>query len=111
MHKPHRIFSFSMLTIALLFATATPAFAIRGAVKVECRGDCSNVTLGNACDAILVGSFPVAVACDDTGKTGGSFFGCGGGGASCSSESYERSMPLSFFCTDGSGTDAIVTCL
>jgi hypothetical protein len=98
-----------MFAPALLATAATPAFAARGAVKVECQGNCGNVTLGEICDRYSVNSLPVQVSCDDAAKSGGQAF-CGPGTATCFSNSYGRTKLLSSFCIDGSGTDALVTC-
>ncbi|WP_437956900.1 hypothetical protein WME76_36845 [Sorangium sp. So ce119] len=82
-----------------------------GAVKVECWGDCTLVNLGQICDRFVVGSIPVAVACDDTASPGSGTAAICGGGATCTSYgTAARGDALSAYCADGGGNDAVITC-
>jgi hypothetical protein len=100
------------LITALTIALPSAAFA-EGAVKVECWGSCSVVTLGQICDTYASGSQPVAISCDDTDVGAGWNWSCGGlgGWATCRPfGSIVRSDRLSDYCSDGGGFDAVVTC-
>lgn len=84
------------------------------ALKVECMDDCSHVTLGQVCDAAWAGSVPIQVSCDNTAGTGATHTPCyqSSGGSSCTvTTALSRGQSLSRYCADGSGIDAIVTCL
>lgn len=94
----------------VMLGTST-AFA-EGFVKVECNGNCSNITLGQVCDKYRASSVPVAISCDDTATPGnGSSSACGTGLGRCTPWGTAfRSDPVSAYCADGTGNDVVVTC-
>jgi hypothetical protein len=105
------ITKFGLGLITLVTAALLPAAAFaEGAVKVECWGRCDLVNLGQICDTYLSGSQPVALACDDTAIGSGVNKTCGGGMTCRPWGSLLRSDPLSAYCDDGPGYDAVVTC-
>jgi hypothetical protein len=79
-------------------------------VKVECWGRCDLVNLGQICDTYVVGSEPVAIACDDTAVGSGFDVGCGSGMTCRPFGTIIRSDLLSAYCADGGGHDAVVSC-
>lgn len=84
------------------------------AAKVECSGDCSRLTLGDACDQVKTGSKPIQVACDTTAVSGALHDPCwdSTGGSECGvNNQIDRGEKLSKYCADGSGRDAIVVCI
>ena len=95
-----------------LLLAAVPALAESyGAVKVECWGNCAVVNLGQICDKFRAASIPVAVACDDTAWPGsGSTTACGNTATCIPFGNLVRSDLLSAYCTDGGGSDAVITC-
>jgi hypothetical protein len=96
------------LVVGLITFSAGPAFADY-AVRVECQGNCSAVTVGQVCDHQRTpGRTPVAVSCDDT--AGGSGVTCGTRNAKCVRVPASRNTLLSAVCGDASSADAIVTC-
>jgi hypothetical protein len=111
--KVQHLFSLSMFTLALLGAAATPAFASRGGVRVDCNGSCGLINLGDVCNAYGPTAVPVFVSCQhaNTPDTHGV---CGWppgiSGPTCHGGSnLARTLSLKM-CIDGSGFDALVTC-
>lgn len=103
----------SILTAGLIGSVllASMSAMALGLVKIECMNNCASVNLGQACDTYSTGSLPVALSCDDTAVGSGSTIACGTGSATCRPwGSVLRSDPVSAYCQDGSGYDAIVTC-
>jgi hypothetical protein len=86
-----------------------PRYVI-GAVKVECNGDCNQVTVGEACNTLGSDWRPVGLACDETATPGtGTSVPCGSG--TCTSwGTLWSSDPLGAYCADGGGYDAAVEC-
>jgi hypothetical protein len=100
-----------LLLISATTAVPMAAQAYVGAVKVECWGDCSKVSLGNICDSYTVNSVPIAISCDDTADPGKYLADVACGGASCRPYgTLLRGDLLSAYCADGGGHDAIVNC-
>lgn len=95
---------------SLLALAAGSAFALDGGVKVECNGACGSVNLGQVCDSVAWQSTPYAIACDDTSavQMSGSW-GCGGGTCNTYGD-MRRGDPVSAYCDDGWGFDAVVMC-
>lgn len=83
-----------------------------GAVKVECfNNNCDQVTVQQICDTYSAGSQPVAIACDETAWPGmGSPVPCGNGLTCRPWGSIWPTDPLSAYCENTGGNDAIVTC-
>ncbi|MGK3984785.1 hypothetical protein WME99_17195 [Sorangium sp. So ce136] len=113
----HRFAVLSRRVVGLMISSSVglaslPALAeTYGAVKVECWGNCSLVNLGEVCDKYVVGSIPVAIACDDTASPGAGTASTCGGGATCTSYGQVvRADPLSAYCADGGANDAVITC-
>lgn len=97
--------------IALVTTAAAPAAALaEGAVRVECFGRCDLVNLGAICSTYAFGATPVALECVHPSAGGnGSNITCGS--ATCREwGSLLLTDPLSAYCDDVVGYDAIVTC-
>lgn len=103
----------SMMIGSFVALVASPVLAESyGAVKVECWGNCSSITVGQVCDNFAPNSLPIAVACDDTATPGsGSRVPCGSSRGSCTPwGSVVRSDPVSGYCADGTNNDAVISC-
>lgn len=78
------------------------------AIKVECEGECNDLTLGDICygaDRVI------SISCDGTSSFSmGNPWLCGGDN-SCGHVELSRTQLLSHFCDDGSGWDALVVCM
>jgi len=74
--------------------------------KVECSGDCRNMTLGAACGRYNM--VPSGVTCDSISSVGNTWTSCGSG--SCTSFSLNNYDTLDTYCNDGDGWDAIIEC-
>jgi hypothetical protein len=100
----------SLCALGTLWAASGNAHAA-GSVKLECHGNCYNVTVGAVCDTYLPNSQPVAIACDDTATPGTSFGSVPCGYGTCRPYGgLVRSDRVGDYCSDGSGNDVIVTC-
>jgi hypothetical protein len=104
----HGLLSLGLTLAGLLAIGASPAFA-EGIVKVDCKGNCSAVTLQQICNTFKVNSVVQAVACDETADPGaGSASNCGG---TCTANgTLSGGQLLSAYCQDGLSFDAVVTC-
>jgi hypothetical protein len=80
-------------------------------VNVECNGGCGDSTLGQICDLSGTGPLrPIAVSCSEVASRAG--FGClGDNDNECSARVLSSDAPLSDFCADQGGWDAIVLCI
>jgi len=109
MFATRKIVSMTAMVGSLLALSAGSAFA-EAAIKLECWGNCNNVTLGQVCNTWISGRLPVAISCDDTASPGsGTATACGG--STCYPwGSMLTSDPVGAYCTDGGGNDVIVTC-
>jgi len=111
MFSTRKLASMTAMVGSFLALAAAPAFA-EGAIKVECYGNCSAVSLQEVCDSWSPGTAPVAVACDDTATPGSVYpatVWCGG--AQCSPYgTMVGSDSLGAYCADNLGNDAVVTC-
>lgn len=79
------------------------------AIRIQCNGDCSDLTLGQACDSYVSSGEPIAVSCQDM-ATGLGIVLCGSNN-DCSLVTMDRSRQLSLFCDNVTGWDAIVYCI
>jgi hypothetical protein len=111
-----------LTSVSLLVLSSAPltALATVYAVKVECNGDCLQVSTTNACKAVAVDQglsytlWPVSVSCDNTSShtaDGAAPSNCGGGACAPVASGYSLlGLPISDICNDGGGDDAIVMC-
>ena len=95
------------LTIATVTLAGAPAFAA-SAVRVECNGSCSTISLGQICDRF--GTLPIAIACDERITFSSTITQPCGAGLCRGHVDFNRNQLLGDFCRDGSGWDAVVTC-
>ena len=112
MSTTRKLLSFSMIVGSFLTLAAAPAFA-EFAVKVECNGDCTYVTLGQVCASTGASNLvPVSISCDATNwLTWQGVRSCGYFNATCIPYGdYYPSDSVADYCLDGSGNDAVVTC-
>jgi hypothetical protein len=103
------------LTTALWAAAAClplAAQANEGTVKVDCKNNCDNVTLGQICDTFALGSEPVAISCENTANPGsGTPRSCGIGGTTCQPFRLTRNDRLGAYCYgNGPGNNSLVIC-
>lgn len=101
-----KLFSTTLLGSVLLASTS--AFANVG-VKVECYGNCNNVYLFDVCSGIGQ-QYVLAVACDDTVDPAPGEYTINCGSGRCAKEGDYYGKYLGYYCKDGNGYDAVVTC-
>lgn len=107
-----------MMTISCALAVAAAslpiaAHASEGAVKVDCKNNCDNVTLGQICDTFSLGSEPIGLSCENTANPGrGTLRSCGAGGTTCRVfGSLIRGDLLGSYCYgNGPGNNSLVIC-
>lgn len=109
--------AYALAVIGLFIPVGAHAFV--GAVKVACgANNCDNVTLGQICDTMSAGSFPIGLSCENTATPGrgtpGSPFACGAAGGTCTPFGVlARHDQLGSYCFGsqiGGNNDAVVMC-
>jgi hypothetical protein len=111
MNTLHKIMGLCVVTISLLAIEASAAFAAPGVIRIECAGNCNNVSLAQACNTFSTGSKPRAIACDDTTTGSGTNFACGTSGQTCRQFGLlSTSDKVGDYCADGASWDAMVMC-
>jgi hypothetical protein len=106
--------TYALAVIAFFIPMGAHAFV--GAVKVACpNNNCDAVSLGQICDTMRAGSFPVGLSCENTATPGrGTPRACGAAGGTCTPfGALVRTDLLGSYCFGsniGGNNDAVVTC-
>lgn len=106
--------TYALAVIAFFLPMGAHAFV--GAVKVACpSNNCDAVNLGQICDTMAAGSFPVGLSCENTATPGrGTRVACGATGGICTPfGALIRGDLLGSYCFGsniGGTNDAVVIC-